>query len=147
MLANKITIHCSATKNGDPVDIEAIRKYHKEVNGWTDIGYHLVIDVNGSVGKGRPLNEVAAHVGGHNTDNIGICLVGTDRFSEAQFAALRVELDSLLKSFTIPKWAIYCHNQFDTAIKQGKTCPGMEINRLLTWYHLRDETAISPYKL
>lgn len=143
---NKITIHCSDSPNGKSVSMEEIRKWHL-ARGFDDIGYHLVIDIDGMVSRGRPLNVVGAHVEGHNTGNIGICLVGATKYSVAQFGALRYQLDSLFMCFPIPKWELYCHNQWDTAIKQGKTCPNMSINNLLYWYVTQDEKAILSYKL
>lgn len=143
----KITVHCSATLNGRTFSIEAIRKDHK-ARGFEDIGYHKVIDVDGTVYDGRPLNKVGAHVEGHNTGNLGICLIGTDKFTQAQFNSLRSVLDGLfLNFFQILKSELYCHNQFDTAIKQGKICPGMSINKLLTWYLTHDENIVGEFKL
>ena len=134
MIAERIIIHCSATKNGVSVSANVIRKFHMEENGWSDIGYHLTIDVDGTLEMGRPLNEIGAHCRGENHNSIGICLIGTDRFSSAQFMALYYELKTLHQCFDIPPWRIYCHNQFKSAIEQGKTCPGFEIGELLAWY-------------
>lgn len=146
MTPDKITIHCSDTDNGKTVPASEIRQWHL-ARGWKDIGYHMVILPSGEVQNGRPLNEEGAHVEGHNEGNIGICLNGRDHFTKAQFAALRYKIDSLLLTFDIKKNDIYCHYQFDSAIRQGKTCPNMEINRLLLWYAEKDERYIAPYLL
>ncbi len=146
-----ITVHCSDTANGKKVDISEIRTWHL-ARGFSDVGYHLVIQPDGEIQPGRALNEIGAHVENHNSEgfgvNIGICLIGRDKFTEAQFIALRTRLDTLFLCFdTIPKWAIFCHNQWDTAQKQGKQCPNIQINKLLRWYFTGDEKAIAPHKI
>lgn len=70
-----IVIHCSATPEGRPVSVDTIRKWHRD-RSWRDIGYHYVVGLDGTVHAGRPLEQVGAHVGGHNTGAIGICYVG-----------------------------------------------------------------------
>lgn len=142
MKPSRITIHCSASDNGEPWSAASIRKMHIEENGWSDIGYHLVIQPDGEVEKGRPLNEVGAHVSGHNKDNVGICLIGETKFSKAQFESLRYQLDSICMIYSIPKWMIFCHNQYSSAMKQGKTCPGFGVNELLGWYLTGDLSAL-----
>lgn len=146
MMPWRITIHCSATKNGQFVSAAEIRKWHL-AKGWSDIGYHLVIDVDGTVENGRGLNIQGAHVEGENEGNIGICMIGTDRFDPRQWAALRSKLDSILMIYPIKVWHLYCHNQFKSAIKQGKTCPGFDINTLLAWYIGHYEQAIASHLL
>jgi len=44
--------------------------------GWKKIGYHYVVYRDGSVHEGRPVNEVGAHVYGHNANSIGVVYVG-----------------------------------------------------------------------
>ncbi len=41
-----------------------------------DIGYHWVIERDGSAKQGRALVDWGAHVKGHNHESVGICLVG-----------------------------------------------------------------------
>jgi N-acetyl-anhydromuramyl-L-alanine amidase AmpD len=53
------------------------------------IGYHFVIDINGKVETGRGIEEIGAHVQGSNSHSIGICLIGTSKFSEEQCSALK----------------------------------------------------------
>lgn len=141
----RIVIHCSATPNKKPVTMAALRAGHL-ARGFSDIGYHKVIHLDGTVEDGRPLNQVGAHVEGANTGSIGICLVGGDRFTRAQFDALRRTLDGIFLTYSIPKTELYCHYQFDSAQKQGKTCPNLPINVLLLWYwNVVGEQAIAPY--
>ena len=55
--------------------VQDIHRVHKQM-GWSGIGYHLYIRKDGSIWKGRPLNTLGAHVKGHNSHTIGICLEG-----------------------------------------------------------------------
>ncbi len=41
-----------------------------------DVGYHYVITLNGVIQHGRPIEEIGAHVKGHNQNSIGICYIG-----------------------------------------------------------------------
>ena len=141
MIPRKVTIHCSDTPNGKRVDISEIRRWHVEGNGWDDVGYHMVIQPDGEVQNGRPLNVQGAHVFGHNKDNVGICLIGRDKFGSCQLAALECRLDSLKMTYDIPAWEIWAHYQFNSK----KRCPGMTIQRIICWYVMKDDKAIEPY--
>ena len=73
---DEIVMHVSYTRPSQDIGADEIRRWHVEGNGWSDIGYHFVIRRDGTVEEGRPLNRWGAHVGGHNTGKIGVCLVG-----------------------------------------------------------------------
>lgn len=60
------------------------------------IGYHYVIYRNGPVVVGRGWDEAGAHVAGHNAHSLGICLIGTDKFSRAQWKSLRILIISTI---------------------------------------------------
>jgi len=140
----RITVHCSATKNGDSVSAKQIDEWHR-MRGFDRIGYHMTIDVDGTVEYGRGLNVQGAHVSGANEGNIGICLIGTNTFSDRQFTSLEYKLDSLFLLFDIRPWELHCHNEFPSAISQGKTCPGFSVTRLYAWYFLKQKTALLPF--
>ena len=56
---NKIIVHCSATREGQDISVDTIRKWHVEGRGWSDIGYHFYIDINGKkrlIGRGSSIN-------------------------------------------------------------------------------------------
>ena len=78
---NKIVIHCSATPEGKPFTADDIRRWHtapvnRGGNGWKDIGYHYVVELDGTVKRGRQESRIGAHCAGHNRDSIGVCYVG-----------------------------------------------------------------------
>lgn len=73
---NKIVIHCSATREGDTsITADTIDAWHK-ARGWKGIGYHFIINIDGSIESGREIKEVGAHAYGHNADSIGIVYIG-----------------------------------------------------------------------
>lgn len=118
---NKIIVHCSATPSHMDIGVNEIRAWHLE-RGWSDIGYHNVIRRSGRIEEGRDVEKAGAHTLGHNKDSIGICLVGTDEFTEKQFDSLR----RLLKAYkTMHKNAtIHGHREF-----ANKLCPGFDVQQ------------------
>lgn len=74
-IINLIVIHCTATLEGRPFDVAAIRAMHK-AKGWSDIGYHKLIGIYGEIWDGRPEGQIGAHVQGHNANSLGVCYVG-----------------------------------------------------------------------
>ena len=72
--------HCSATKPDVDIGASQIRSWHTSAppdgNGWTDIGYHLIIRRDGSIEAGRHLEDAGIHVRGYNAVSVGICLIG-----------------------------------------------------------------------
>lgn len=118
-------IHCSATPNDRDIGAAEIKIWHTEGNGWRDIGYHFVIRRDGTLELGRPLEQVGAHVAGKNTRSIGICLIGDDQFTEAQFRTL-TNLLLVLKIF-FPSMKVSGHNDWTNA----KTCPNFNVKE---WY-------------
>ena len=120
---NFIILHCSATKESVNVTVSDIDKWHKE-RGFTKIGYHFVVYLDGSVHKGRPIEEIGAHCKGQNSDSIGICYVGgldntgkpKDTRTPAQKEALLKLLRTLKEKF--PDAEIRSHRDF-----ANKDCP------------------------
>ena len=119
-----IVIHCTASREGQAMTIDQIRAEHRK-NGWSDIGYHYVIGLNGETWNGRDVDLVGAHVSGHNAHSIGISYVGglenrpgvpynqlkaKDTRTEAQKAALLSLLVELRKLY--PKAKISGHRDF-----------------------------------
>lgn len=99
-----IVVHCTATREGQDLDAATIRKWHKH-KGWSDIGYHYVIRLDGTIEKGREDNVQGAHVRGFNRNSLGVVYVGgldsnlapKDTRTEAQKCAMK----SLLKTLKL----------------------------------------------
>ena len=126
----KIIVHCSATPEGRPVTMEEIRQWHRLGNGWTDIGYHYVVELDGSIHPGRDESQAGAHCAGHNDDSIGVCYIGgvakdgktpKDTRTPAQCAALDWLIDELKSRY--PKAEVRGHNYYNPS----KACPSYEV--------------------
>lgn len=123
---NLIVVHCAATPEGRDVSTEEIRQWHLD-RGWSDIGYHYVVELDGTVGDGRALERAGAHASGHNKKSIGVCYVGgvdanmepKDTRTEAQKKAL-VELLTNLKT-KFPEAEIIGHRDISE-----KACPSFD---------------------
>lgn len=116
-----IVLHCSATKQGQHVTVAEIEKWHRE-RGFTKVGYHYIIYLDGTIVEGRPLIESGAHVAGNNSKTIGICYVGgldksgkaVDTRTPEQKAAILFLLQQLKEKF--PKATICGHRDYSPDI-------------------------------
>jgi len=132
----EIIVHCTATRadwwagKRTSDKVREIKRWHVQDRGWADIGYHFLIDRDGTIAKGRDIAKDGAHVQGHNRGTIGISLFGghgsaeTDKFSEhftpEQDAALRKLIAEL--QATYGKVPVTGHNQY-----AAKACPGFNV--------------------
>jgi len=158
-----IVIHCSASPNSDglfrgspgtpgfipPVQVidgwhakrgfhrapEARQRFNPELAA---IGYHFVIYRNGGIVTGRSVEEVGAHVAGFNQKSLGICLVGTDKFTTDQWSSLAELIGTLRKTY--PAARIVGHRDLSPdQNKNGivepfewlKTCPCFDVAKWL----------------
>jgi len=126
MKPTRITLHHSLTKDSGTVSWNAIRMYHMQLLGWTQIGYHYGIELVGQhyeILMGRMMNEIGAHCKGHNEGSIGICFIGNFDLSRPcpEQWELGVKLvKSLIDVLGIPPCRILGHCYYDS----NKTCPG-----------------------
>ena len=154
-----IVIHCSASPNSDglfrgspgapgfltPAQIidgwhrergfhrqpEARKRFNPELAA---IGYHYLIYRNGGIATGRGEDEVGAHVAGFNQKSLGLCLIGTDEFTVAQWESLRFLVSALRKCY--PDARVVGHrdlspdqnrNGIVESFEWLKTCPGFDV--------------------
>jgi N-acetyl-anhydromuramyl-L-alanine amidase AmpD len=133
---DEIIIHCTATTpefmKDEPslAKVETVRRWHTQERGWSDIGYHWLIDRDGTVLPGRPEYRTGAHVRGKNKSTIGISLFGgyasnesdkfSDHFTPEQDEALRKLLSEVSERHSIEK--IAGHNDY-----APKACPGFRV--------------------
>lgn len=112
-----IVVHCTATKPYQDIGVEEVRRMHK-AKGWSDIGYHYLIRIDGTREEGRNVDYIGAHVSGFNAHSIGVVYVGgidnqvngKDTRTENQKNALLLLLMDLKKLY--PKAKISGHRDF-----------------------------------
>lgn len=73
--------------------VRSIYNQHVDVNGWSDIGYHYLIDPNGVVYRGRTDTQIGAHFCSTNSFTLGICVMGNFDLIEPAEPALSTLLD------------------------------------------------------
>ena len=124
---NEIIVHTTATPEGRPVTVKEIDAWHR-ARGWSGIGYHRVVHLDGSVEDGRPIARIGAHVAGRNTGTIGLVYVGgcekdgvtpKDTRTPAQKKAMLAELIALRDRFAVKK--ISGHRDY-----AAKACPSFD---------------------
>lgn len=137
---NKIVIHHSESDWGNANEI---RDWHVNGNGWSDIGYHYVIcnayptfacwdgfspneSWDGKIEIGRDESIPGAHVKGHNSDSLGICLVGNGAFTGAQIMSLKKLIRALLVKHKGAQ--VFGHCDLD---EKKPECPSLNIERLM----------------
>ena len=122
-----IVIHYSATpieRNFTAADIDQMHR----LRGFKEIGYHYFIRKDGTVEKGRDMDqpgrfEQGAHSQGENDDSIGICYeggvsasapnIGYDTRTRAQKVAMEALILTLLDRF--PKAIVEGHRDMPKA--------------------------------
>lgn len=123
---NKIIVHCTATPEGRKVSAEEIDSWHKQ-RGWSGIGYHYVVHLDGKISVGRDINKTGAHCKGHNTGSIGLTYVGgcdsnmnaKDTRTDEQEASLEYLIGTLCAMY--PEAKVYGHRDFS-----DKECPSFD---------------------
>ncbi len=124
---NKIIVHCSATPEGRDVSVDTVRDWHLD-RGWSDIGYHYVIELDGTIKEGRPVERQGAHVRGLNKNSIGICYIGglsskmspKDTRTKSQLESLEYLIEKLMNEYSGS--TLHGHNEFSS-----KACPSFDV--------------------
>jgi hypothetical protein len=137
-----ITIHHSSQigePQNRPATAIAIQNAHFDHIGSSgpgaDIGYHFIIDGNGSIYEGRPLGIKGSHVPGFNGGNVGIVIAGDfqrtwplgDTPTPAQLTSLNALVDALAARFGIT--SVGLHQERSKQAKNGEEtdCPGSRL--------------------
>ena len=127
-----IAIHQSLTKQGlGGSNAEGYARYHVQTNGWPSIGYHYVIEPDGTIKWCNDIETRAYHVGNHNNYAVGICLTGdfrTEKPTAAQEESLRNLVNGLKKTYSHLKY-VKGHSEFSGY--EWKACPVFDYKKVL----------------
>lgn len=135
-----IVLHCTATDpdfmlgNTSLARVAEVRRWHTDPKpkgrGWDDIGYHWLVDRDGTVLPGRAETTIGAGVMGFNNGVIHISMFGgkdssendkfSSNFTEAQAAAVLKLIASIKLRTDIKR--ISGHNEH-----AAKACPGFRV--------------------
>lgn len=130
-IPKQIILHCAATPEGKSFTAKDIDRMHKQ-RGFKKIGYHYVIDLDGTIEKGREENEVGAHCINYNSKSIGICYIGgvakngktpKDTRTDAQKLSMYKLVDTLMKKYNLDLSRVHCHYEY-----ANKACPSFKID-------------------
>lgn len=139
-----IVIHCTASAYGQDLTVNDVRRMHKAL-GWSDIGYHYLIRLDGRIEKGRDVDLIGAHVSGYNSHSIGVCYVGgldaNGKPADTRTPNQKSSLVSLLKMLraAYPTARIKGHRDFSPDLNGNgciepnewvKSCPCFEVSEL-----------------
>lgn len=117
---------------------KGMQNFHKNVNGWQDIGQHFTIFPDGTIMTGRSLEVAPACIYGANAgaiciENLGNFDAGGDEMTQRQRRAIVTVTAALCRRFDIPADTdrIVYHHWFDLSTGKRtngsgmtKTCPG-----------------------
>lgn len=132
MKVKEIILHCSATPEGKDFKANDINRWHLQ-RGFRKIGYHYVVDLDGTVEKGREDWENGAHTIGHNSKALGICYIGgvakdgktpKDTRTNKQKAALFELVNDLMKKYKLTLKQVHGHYEF-----ANKACPSFKMDK------------------
>lgn len=136
-----IFIHCTATPpdwrkgQSTAAKVAEVKRWHVKERGWSDIGYHYLIDRDGTVATGRPIERDGAHVSGWNNGTIGIALFGgyggheTDSFGTHYTPDQEGALRDLLKKLKARHGDVWVKGHNEVA---AKACPSFDVQRWLS---------------
>ena len=133
---SEIILHCSATPEGKDFKAKDIKTMHVK-QGWSDIGYHFIVDLDGTIEPGRDIDKIGAHCLNHNANSIGICYIGgcdknmqgKDTRTQAQKDALLDLVFLLLQQYHLNINQVHCHNEY-----AKKLCPCFTISQFREEY-------------
>lgn len=132
---NLIVLHHSACEHKT---VKEINEMHI-ARGFSCIGYHFYIRKDGTIYRGRQLEEIGAHCKGYNAHSIGICLEGNFVHSKPTYNQLK-SLKRLLCDLyhiLIADVDVRLHRDFSPTL-----CPARDLIRDLILFNEEDNKEV-----
>ena len=126
----RLIIHHSAGPR--ETTLETLLSMHR-ARRFAAIGYHRVVDANGTIHATRELTVQGAHALGANHDSWGVCVMGDNtredrKWTEVQIAALEWFVYAACE--LVPGLLI-CGHRDAVGGKTATECPGLDVRALL----------------
>jgi N-acetylmuramoyl-L-alanine amidase len=122
---DRYIIHHSASTTATATDFA---RWHVDQRGWPGIGYHFVIEKDGTIKQTNYLTTVSYHTSEQNFTGVGICLSGNFEIEQptaAQLASLRSLLGHLRS--TVGNYPVWGHRDYTQT-----ACPGVNLYPLVS---------------
>ena len=129
----RLILHHTATPQDTTV--ESIRNYHVNDRGWSDIGYHYLVDYTGKIHDGRPEKRKGAHAGIHNEGSLAIAVIGNYEETELTVRSCRALMELLgyleykYSQFVVGDIEVIGHKDVSNTL-----CPGKDLYEWLQWW-------------
>jgi len=124
---NRVFLHCSASDDESLSRnrlVEDVRAWHR-ARGFSNVGYHFLIDKQGKVSPGRDMEKMPAAQKGHNTGTIAIMVHGLELFPQPMLNACRDLCSAINETY---EGRITFHGHCEVS---AKTCPVFDYSALL----------------
>jgi N-acetylmuramoyl-L-alanine amidase len=130
-----LTIHCAATPEGRDNSADEVRRW--DIDRFGQPSYHHVIELDGDAHCHLKDSQRGAHVGKHNSGNIGICYVGGTaslnaggKPKDTRTPAQKVTLARLVREYQkkYPGIIVRGHNEWPGVTK---ACPSFSVKAWL----------------
>jgi len=128
---NRVFVHCSASDNSSLIGDKLVSTIdnwhrHRKPMPFDEIGYHFVIDKQGTILPGRNIEKKPAAQERHNLATIAICVHGLKNFTAASLFALKEFCNQINLAYE-GKISFHGHKE----VNPYKTCPVYDYKNIL----------------
>lgn len=133
--------HCTATPEGRDVSYDDLWQWHVVENGWNHIGYHWLIQLDGTEVECRPEDQVGAHCKDNGMNNCSVAIVyaggmtvdmvsAKDTRTDEQIKAMYDLTQRLIDKYDLTWNDVHGHNEY-----AAKACPSFDVHEDILYRH------------